>query len=150
MKRDRQGGVDHQPATPHANLLADQSNPQRKLTQLGDGRLQLIQVRLVLSLVLDLFLDTLQNPHRRRVIIHLSGSLQSSLDHIGGRDQIVSETVVETSLEFKDVFDVGEEGLVSLVEGFVGFGFVSVGSARVESDGYGWKEGGCRRAREWT
>jgi hypothetical protein len=38
-------------------------------------------------------------------------------------------------LELKDVLDVGEEGLVTLVEGFVGFGLMGVSTARVESDG---------------
>jgi hypothetical protein len=117
--------------------LEPQSAIPPKLTQLGNNRLQLVQISLVLSLVLDLLLDTLQDPDSGRVIVDLSGCPQGSLDDRGGGDEIVSETVVQASLELKDVLDVGEEGLVTLVEGFVGFGLVSVGAARVESDGCG-------------
>jgi len=105
------------------------------LTQLGNDRLQLVEVSLVLSLVLYLFLDALQDPDGRGIIVHLSRRLQGRLDHARRGDEIVGETVVQTSLEFKDVFDVGEKGLVALVEGFVGFGLVGVSAARVESDG---------------
>lgn len=107
------------------------------LTQLGNNRLQLVQISLVLSLVLDLLLDTLQDPDSGRVIVDLSGRPQGSLDDRGRGDEIVSETVVQASLELKDVLDVGKEGLVTLVEGFVGFGLVGVGTARVEPDGCG-------------
>lgn len=107
-----------------------------ELTQLGNNRLELFQISLVLSLVLHLFLDALQDPDGRGVVVHLSRRLQRALDDSRGGDEIVGETVVQPSLELEDVLDVGEEGLVPLVKGFVGFGLVSVGTARVESDGW--------------
>lgn len=93
--------------------------PLQTLTELLDNRLQFIQVCLVLQLVLNLLLDTLQNPDSGRVVVDLSGCSQSGLDDFSSGHQIVRETVVESSLEFKDVFDLGEEGLVSGVEGLV-------------------------------
>lgn len=104
------------------------------LTELLDHRLQLVQVCLVLQLVLHLLLDALQNPHGGRVVVDLSGCSQSSLDDLGSGDQIVRETVVESSLELEDVLDLVEKGLVSGVEGLVRFVLVIVRSGAV-SDG---------------
>lgn len=92
-------------------------NPE--LTKLLNNRLQFIQVRLVLQFVLHLFLDTLQNPDSGSVVVDLSGCSQSSFNDFGCGYQIVRETVVETSLEFESVLNLGEEGLVSRVEGFI-------------------------------
>lgn len=92
---------------------------EERLTEFLDNRLQFVQVCLVLQLVLNLLLDTLQDPHGGRVVVDLSRCSQGGLDDLSSGHQIVGETVVESSLEFKDVFDLGEEGLVSGVEGLV-------------------------------
>lgn len=73
----------------------------RKLTKLLNDRLQFIQVRLVLPNILHLLLDTLQDPDGSRIIVHLPSSFQSFRNDTGGRDQIVCEAVVESSLEFE-------------------------------------------------
>ncbi len=50
----------------------------RRRTQLLDGRLQLVQVRLVLPLVLDLFLDALEDADGGGVVVDLSGALSAA------------------------------------------------------------------------
>lgn len=49
-------------------------------------RLQLVEVLLVLVLVLDLGLDTLEDAHGCRVVVNSPGGLQGGLDDGGGGD----------------------------------------------------------------
>jgi hypothetical protein len=107
------------------------------LTKILNNRLQFIQVRLVLSNILDLFLDTLQDPNSGSVIVNLSSALQSFRDDLSSWDEIVGETVVESSLEFKEVRTVLEECSVSVIECLERFGLVSMSTGtRVESKTY--------------
>lgn len=114
-------------------LDVDESN-KWLLTEFIDHRLQLLQIRRVLIFILNLLLDSLQNPHCRSIIIHFPTSFQSSLNNVHRGNQIIGETIVESSLEFENVGAVGEEGVVSRVEIFVGFVFTGV-RARAVSEG---------------
>lgn len=85
-------------------------------TQFLDEGSQFLQVGLVLSLVLNLFLDSLQYPHGSSVIVDLAGGLEDRGNDVGRGDHVVGETVVETSLKLKDILDVFEKGLVTGIE----------------------------------
>ena len=61
-------------------------------------------------LILHLLLDTLKDTDGSRVIINASGSTQSSLDDFGSRYEVVSEAVIEATLELEEVLDGLEEG----------------------------------------
>ncbi len=98
-------------------------------TQLLDHRLELVQVGLVLPLVLDLFLDTLEDAHGRRIVVDLAARAEGSGDDVGGGDEVVRETVVEPALELEHVVDRGEEGVVPRVEGLERLGLVLVRAA---------------------
>lgn len=74
-----------------------------ELTKVLDDGLQFVQVRLVLPLVLDLLLDTLEDPHRRRVVVDLPSGLQGLRDDLRVGHEVVGKTVVEPPLEFKQV-----------------------------------------------
>lgn len=117
----------HRPAGDKPRERANQ------LTQLLPQRRRLIQISLVLLLVLNLLLQTLEDPHGGAIIVDPPGSLEGLLDDLLGGDEVVGETVVEASLEFEEVLDGGEEGCVTLVEGVVGFFFVSSGGVLSET-----------------
>ena len=91
---------------------------------------------MVLSLVLNLFLNTLQDPHSGSVIIDLPSSLKSGIDDFGRRDKVVGKGVVETSLKLEKVRDRLEEGLVSSVERLVRLGLIAVSTPGSETDSY--------------
>lgn len=86
------------------------------LTELLPERLKLVKVRLVLLLVLNLLLDTLEDPDCSRVVIDTAGSADGRLDDRGGGDEIVREAVVEAALDFEKVLGRLEEVDVTLVE----------------------------------
>ncbi len=79
--------------------------------------LKSLNVLLVLALVLDLLLDTLENPDGGRVVVDASASTKGALDHLGRRDEVVGEAVVETTLQFEQVLDASKEADVARVEG---------------------------------
>lgn len=97
-------------------------------------RLKLVQVCLILSLVLNLFLNTLQDPHSGSIVIDLPSSLKSSVDNFSRRDKVVGKGVVETSLKLEKVRDRLEEGLVSSVERLVRLGLIAVSTPGSEAD----------------
>jgi len=108
------------------------------LTELLDDRVQLLQVRLVLSLVLRLERQALQDPHRRGEVVAPSGGLERLGEDSDRGDEVVRERVVEASLELKPVAAGREELLVSLVEVLVRLGLVLVRArARVEAEAWG-------------
>lgn len=87
-----------------------------KRTQLLPNRLQLIQIRLILRLVLHLLLNPLKDPHRRRVVVHPPSCAERGLADRGGRDEIMSEAVVQTALDLEQVLGIVEEIDVALGE----------------------------------
>lgn len=110
-------------------------------------RLKLVQVCLVLPLVLNLFLNTLQDPHSGSVIIDLPSSLKSGIDDFGRRDKVVGKGVVETSLKLEKVRDRLEEGFVSSVERLVRLGLIAVSTPGSETDsGKGDRADGSRNS----
>ena len=111
------------------------------LTKLLEDRVQLLQVRLVLSLVLRLERQALQDPDGGRKVVAPSGGLERRGEDRDGGDEVVRERVVEASLELKLVAAGREELLVSLVEVLVRLGLVLVRArARVEAEA--WGQGG--------
>lgn len=101
-------------------------NNRNKPTQLLNRPLQLVQVRLVLSLVLDLFFDTLQDTHSGGVVVDLTGTSERGVNDLGGRDEIVCKAIVQASLQLEEVVARGEKILVAGVECLEGFGLVCV------------------------
>lgn len=91
---------------------------------------------MVLSLVLNLFLNTLQDPHSGSIVIDLPSSLKSSVDNFSRRDKVVGKGVVETSLKLEKVRDRLEEGFVSSVERLVRLGLIAVSTPGSEADSY--------------
>lgn len=88
-----------------------------KRTQLLPNRLQLIQIRLILRLVLHLLLNPLEDPDRRRVVVHPPSCAERGLADRGGRDEIMSEAVVQTPLDLEQVLGIVEEIDIALGEG---------------------------------
>ena len=114
------------PTLPLAVLFPHFIRIKRRLTKLLDRRFQLIEIRLVLPLVLHLHPKTLQNPHSRRVIVNLTRTPERGIYDFWGGHEVVGEAVVESALELKEVPARIEEGPVARVEGFEGFGLVSM------------------------
>ena len=94
-------------------------NVQRSHTKFFPHTLQLIEVRLVLLLRLDLLLDTLEQPDRRRIVVDPPRRSQSRFNNSGRRDEIVGEAIVQSALDLEDVERALEKGDVSFGEGFV-------------------------------
>lgn len=105
-----------------------------RLTKLLNDGLELVEVLLVLALVLDLLPDTFEDADGGSVVVDLPGRTEGSLDDVNGRDEIVSEAVVQSTLKLEQVGNGREESLVASVERLERFGLVSVGTTRVEAD----------------
>lgn len=124
--------------TPPMRSSSTSSKRHATLTKLLDNRLQLIQISLVLPDILHLLLDSLEDPHRRGIVVDLTSRPQSGSDDLRGGDEIVREAVVEPTLELKEVSAGREKRVVAVVEGFEGLGFVGVrAGAGVEADAWG-------------
>lgn len=93
---------------------------QPLLTELLDDRLEVVKVGLVLSLVLDLGLDTLKDADGGSVVVDLARGTEGSLNDGGGGDEVVGEAVVQSTLELEEVANLLEEGGVLGVELVVG------------------------------
>lgn len=91
-----------------------------RLTKLIDNGLQLLNVCVVLALVLDLLLDTLENANGGSKVVDLARSTKSSLNDLGGRHKVVCKSVVEATLQLEEVGHRSEEGAVASVELLVG------------------------------
>lgn len=98
-----------------------------RLTKLLSQALKFIKISLVLLLVLNLLLDTLENSDGSRVVVDPSGGTDGSLDDRGGRDEVMSEAIVETALNLEQVLGGLEKLNVTLVEGLEGLLCVSAG-----------------------
>jgi hypothetical protein len=96
---------------------------------------------LVLSIILHLLLDALEYSDSGRVIVHPSCGFQCFLDDGNRWNKIMSESVVESTLELKDVLDALEEFEIAFGEGLEGLLAVSaVGRAKSDcgcGEGYG-------------
>ena len=90
----------------------------KRRTEFLPDTLELIQISLVLLLVFDLLLDTLEDPYGGRIVVNATGSTKSGLDDGRRRDQIVGEAVVQTTLDFEQILRLLEELNVALCEGF--------------------------------
>jgi hypothetical protein len=82
-------------------------------TKLFANTLQLIQISLVLLLVFDFLLDTLEYPHGSSIIIDASGCTEGSLDNRRRGNEIMGEAVVESSLNLEKVLSGLEEADIS-------------------------------------
>jgi hypothetical protein len=89
-----------------------------KRTQLFPNRFEFIQIRLVLSLILHLFFDTLKNPDRGRIVVHPSGRTNGRLDDGGCGYEIVRKAIVQSALDLEQVLGSLEKVDVALGEGF--------------------------------
>ena len=69
------------------------------LTELLDDGLELLDVGVVLGLLLDLHADSLDRSDSGREVVESSGSSDHGLDDLDGRDEIVGEAVVHSSLQ---------------------------------------------------
>ena len=107
----------------------------RRYTELFFNTLEFIQVSLILLLVLDLLPDTLKNPNSGRVVVDATGSTKGSLNNRRGRNQIVGETVIQTTLNLEQILGLLEELDVALGEGFESF-LMRSGGGRA-SEGWG-------------
>lgn len=85
---------------------------------------------MVLLLVFDLVLKTFEDTDSGSIVVNAAGSLESSLDNRGSRDQIVSEGVVQTTLKFEQIIDTIKKLDVTLGECFEALVFVT---SRVET-----------------
>lgn len=65
--------------------------------------LESVKVCLVLGLVVNLVFETLENSDGGGEVVDSSAGLQGLLDHGGCGHQIVGETVVENSLDLKQI-----------------------------------------------
>ena len=88
-----------------------------RLTKLLSQALKFIKISLVLLLVLNLLLDTLENADGGRVVVHATRSAECGLDDRGRRDEVVGEAVVEPALHLKEVLGLLEESDVALRKG---------------------------------
>jgi len=92
-------------------------------TKLLPQRLELLEILLVLTLVLDLGLETLENTDGGGEVVHPAGGLQGSDDDAGRGDKIVGEGVVEVALELEDILNTIKlllEPSSELLEGLLG------------------------------
>lgn len=115
-------------------------------TKLFSNALEFIQVSLILLFVLHLLPDSLENPYSGRVVVDATGSTKGSLNNRRCRDQIVRETVVQTTLYLKQILSLLEELDVALGEGFESF-LVRSGGGRA-SKGWGDPADGWPGAEE--
>jgi hypothetical protein len=88
---------------------------QRRTKLLLDA-LEFIQISLILLLVLDLLPDTLKDPNGGCVVVNATGSTKGSLNDGRGRDQVVGEAIVQTTLDFEQILGLLEELDVALGE----------------------------------
>lgn len=77
--------------------------------------LESVKVCLVLRLVVNLVFETLEDTDGSGVVVDSSASLESLLDHRGGGDKIVSEAVVQDSLDLKEIVSLLELLLESVL-----------------------------------
>lgn len=77
--------------------------------------LESVKVCLVLGLVVDLVFETLENSDGGGEVVDSSAGLESLLDHGGCGDEIVSETVVQNSLDLKEIVSLLELLLESVL-----------------------------------
>lgn len=87
-----------------------------QLTKLLNNSVELSEVGLVLALVLDLLLDTLENADGGGVVVDLARGAEGSGNNLSGRNEVVREGVVETTLELEEVGDLAKELAVAGVE----------------------------------
>ena len=97
------------------------------LTQLLPDWLQSIKVLLILLVILHLLLDSFKDTDGSGQVIDPASCPECALDDFRCWYEIVCETIVEASLEFKEVFNSIEEADVTVSEGFEGFFFVVCG-----------------------
>lgn len=115
------------------------------LTKLGKDGLELLDVLLVLALVLDLRLDTLEDADGSGIVVDLARGAERGLDDRGRGHEVVRKRVVQAALELKQVADLVEERLVARVELLVGL------LGLVRRVAHSWERvsfGGCGRERE--
>lgn len=103
-----------------ASIEPCSSAASAQLTELVNDRLEVVKVSLVLSLVLDLGLDTLKDADGGGVVVDLARGAEGGLNDRGGGDEVVGEAVVQSALELEEVADLLEEGGVLGVELVVG------------------------------
>lgn len=85
-------------------------------TQLFPNRLELIQIRLILSLILDLLLDALKNPDRGGVVVHAARRTERRLDDGRRGHEIVRKAVIQSALDLEEVLRGLEKVDVALRE----------------------------------
>jgi len=90
----------------------------RPLTKLILHRLERLNILLVLLIILALLPDTLINSNSSGVIVNPARSPECRLDDLGRRDEVVSEAVVQASLQLEKVLYRGEEVDVARGEAF--------------------------------
>jgi hypothetical protein len=81
----------------------DEREERQELTELLKQRPKLLDVLLVLSGLLDLLSKTLHSSDGSREVVVSSGSVDGGLDDLDGRDQVVGEDVVQSSLHHQHV-----------------------------------------------
>lgn len=77
--------------------------------KLGLEGSKLLHVLLVESIGAGLDLETLKDADGGRVVVDAAGGLEGSLDDGGGGDEIVTESVVQATLELEEVINVVKE-----------------------------------------
>lgn len=130
-------------------VSATSSTRKNGLTKLLPYRLELLEVRLVLLVVLNLLLDTLEDADGGCVVVHATGRAECGLDDGGRGYEIVGKTVVKPALHLKEVLGLLEESDVALGEGLesllvVGAAVADQGGRKATNRGGGasTKEGG--------
>lgn len=125
-----------------------------KLTKLLPERFELIEVRLVLLLVLNLLLDTFENPDRGCVVVDAACSPDGSLDDSRCGHEIMRKAVVEAALNLKEILSRLEEVDVTLGEGLERLlsvcagGRAGEGGSNASRSGASAEEGGRKLSTE--
>lgn len=120
---------------------------QRQRTKLLAEGLELIQVLLVLLGVLDLLLDTVKHPDGGSVVVHATSSPDGGLNDRGRGDEVVGETIVETTLDLEEVLGRLEEVDVALREGLKCLRAVRAGRGASERGGDAGRDGASTEER---